>query len=225
LQFNPNWQAFLASILSMSLFLLAGLYLLAVVAFLRGTNCSLSLGVSSKDPASFALSNSGGLRLGILPSVLIWRHWLSPVCRDLLTAAPNVGYTSSPLAYATEHNSPPRRANCRLSLFAAAIFSAIYVVQAFSWRTTVTRFDKVLSAAPRPYITLAELPWAQNTALEHWGSVPLSAILQGRARRVLFAMRPEDFHVGDIAFFPGDSLDVKMVGFLLARRASVLERK
>ena len=223
LHFSPNWHAFHGSILGMPLFLLAGLYLLAVVAFLRGTN---------RLPSPSTRRIIWGALLLLILAGFVWafdpRLWSGAISyrRFVLVC-------SLPLiALATLHQRWVMRQNitittvsptARLSLFATAIFSAIYVVEAFSWRSAVTRFEKVLSVAAGPYLTLKDLPWAQETALDHWGSTPLSAILQGRSPRVLFAMHPEDIHGANIYLFPGDELGVKDGWFLLAHRAATLK--
>ena len=225
LQFSPNWEAFLGTIFSMSLGLLAGLYLLAVVAFLRGTNRLASLAGRRKIWRASLFLILAGFVWAFYPR--LWSGAISYRRFVLVCSLPLIVLAALHQRWVMRQNitATTASATARLSLFATAIFSAIYIVQAFSWRTAVTRFEKALSAAPGPYITLNDLPWAQNTALEHWGSIPLSAILQGREPRVLFAMRPEDIHGADIAFFPGDSLGVKDGWFLLAHRASALETK
>ena len=229
LYFGPNWRAFLGSILGMSLFLLAGLYFLAAVAFLRGTN---------RFASSAARRKVWRASLCLILAAFLWafypRLWSGAISYRrfvLVCSLPLIALAALHQRWVIRQNMtdpitvPIASPNAGLSLFATAIFSAIYIVQAFSWRTIVTRFEKVLSAAPGPYVTLKELPWARKTALEHWGSVPLSAILQGREPRVLFAMDQEDIHGADVSLFPGESLGVKDGWFALAHRASALETK
>lgn len=227
LLFSPNWQAFRNSMLGLPLFLFVGVYLLAIVAFLMGTN---------RLPSSSARRQIWRVSLCLILVALLWafypRLWAGAINYRrfvLACSTPLIGLAALHQRWLLRNNMtapasvPVGSATAGLSLFAAALFSALYMVQAFSWRVILACFEQTLSAAPGLYVTLNYLPWARETALEHWGSVPLSAILQGREPRVLFAMSQEDIHGAEVFLFPGESLGGKDGWFSLTCRASAFD--
>lgn len=85
----------------------------------------------------------------------------------------------------------------------AAGFALIFIVQSLTWRADIIRFQAALRQAPGPFITRAELPWMKGRALDHWSSTMLSAIVQGRSPRVIYAESRAHIRAEDIELFPG----------------------
>jgi len=204
LGWEANWQAFLGSLFGLPLGLLGCLYLFGL-AYLAGSTGGLVPARSRR----IAL----GAALAFMVIGLVW-------AADSTLWAGAIGYrrfiflSALPLiVMGGFHRFWLRRAGSELSWSGvfppstvagvAAGFALIFMVQSLTWRADVIRFQTALTQAPGPWVTRAELPWMKGRALDHWSSSMLSAIVQGRSPRAIYAENWAHVKGDDLELFPG----------------------
>jgi hypothetical protein len=90
-----------------------------------------------------------------------------------------------------------------IMLGSAAAFFLVFVIQAFSWRQELIRFQADLTRCSKPVATTDDLPWISRSPLKHWASTQLSCVIQGKKVKTLFALDAEDVRGNKILLFPG----------------------
>lgn len=106
------------------------------------------------------------------------------------------------------------------TVFVALVFAVIYIEQSLSWRSDIVRLEKALASSREPFVTLETEPWMKHRALDHWGTTMLSAILQGRKPRVLYAESRNHIRDGNVQMFPNGWLVMSDGWFQLSARES-----
>jgi hypothetical protein len=105
----------------------------------------------------------------------------------------------------TAHNPRERPDDCLDWIMAAsaAVFLAVFAIQAFTWRQELSHFVADLRQCNKPTATIEDLPWIPGTPLHHWASTQLSCVVQGKRVKTVFAMHPDDVQGDKIRLFPG----------------------
>lgn len=213
--FRPNWDAFLGAIWGWPIGLLVFLYLFGIAWLFMSTRHG------GRGATRWALGAAAGfLVVGLwwASGTTRWAGAISYRRFALLCTLPLVAMATAHWLMIFRRPNLARSAPSWAPALVAILFSAIYTVQCLSWRSDVIRFAQALEASPSPFLTLADQPWMKHRALDHWGSSMLSAILQGRKPRVLYAESPSHIKDGEIELFPGGWLRMTDRWFLLSHR-------
>ena len=108
--------------------------------------------------------------------------------------------------HASAAHDPTGRPDDNLSWImpaSAAVFLAVFAIQAFTWRQELFHFVADLRRCDKPAATVEDLPWIVGTPLNHWASTQLSCVLQGKRVKTVFALHPDDVQGNKILLFPG----------------------
>lgn len=214
--FKPNWDAFQGSIWGWPTWLLVFLYLFGALCLLAVMKPSIAANARRAGLVAVVAFLASGLWWA--SDSTLWAGAIGYRRFVLICTLPLVGMAM--VHWSRIHSEGAGPLSGATPALVAAIFAAIYTVQCLSWRADVRRFESTLAASNSPFITLESEPWMKHRPLDHWGSSMLSAILQGRHPRVLYAETSAHIKGDDIELFPGGWLRMEDGWFRLASRRS-----